>query len=100
MNLRSCALVFAIMMSTSTVASAEISDPDTAFCERFSDVKRLISGLNNHDKATVGSLFDSGACAVVKPSLQLKVLQTKGDFLRVKRVGMSQSLWTHRMFVR
>jgi hypothetical protein len=100
MHLRILIAIFAMLVATTTVASAEMSDPDTAFCERYSDVKRLISALNNHDKATVGSLFDSGACAVVKPSLQLKVLQAKGDFLKVKRVGMSQSLWTHRMFVR
>lgn len=77
-----------------------ISEPDSIFCEDYSDLQALLGYMQQGDKLATAKLFESGACAVVKPSLDLHIEETKGSAVRIRRVGMTQTLWTLRKFLR
>ena len=61
-----------------------ISEPDTIFCQTYSDIQTLERYMLQGDQIAVAKLFDSGICAIVKPSLDLYVEETKGDKVRIR----------------
>ena len=77
-----------------------ISEPDTIFCQTYSDIQALERYTKQKDGVALAKLFDSGICAIVKPSLDLYIEEDKGDKVRIRRAGMTQTLWTFRKFLR
>lgn len=73
-----------------------VSEPDCIFCMNLSAIKKLKSFTAQGDKIATAKLFESGDCAIVKPRLNVFIVQEKGDIVRVRREGMTDSLWTFR----
>lgn len=72
------------------------SNPETVFCMDLSSIRKLQAFKDQRDKVATVRLFDNGDCAIVKPSLNLFIMQEKGNLVRVRREGQQQSLWTFR----
>jgi hypothetical protein len=72
------------------------SAPDAVFCMTLSDIYSLKMYLNEDDKIATAKLFDRGACAIIKPCLNLHVMEERGDIVHVRREGITQTLWTFR----
>lgn len=95
-------LFFLLTISIASAVDTKVytSEPDTIFCQTYSDIQALERYMQQGDKIAVAKLFDSGICAIVKPSLDLYIEETKGDKVRIRRTGMTQTLWTFRKFLR
>ena len=73
-----------------------LSEPNAVFCMSFSDITKLKTFTAQGDKYTTAKLFERGDCAIVKPPLAVFIVQDKGKLVRVRRAGMTESLWTFR----
>lgn len=73
-----------------------VSEPECIFCVNLSDINKLKQFMAQKDKVATAKLFDDGDCAIVKPRLNVFIVQEKGDVVRVRREGMKDSLWTFR----
>jgi hypothetical protein len=95
-------LFFIITIPTAFAVDTTLytSEPDSIFCQTYSDIQALERYMQQGDKIAVAKLFDTGICAIVKPSLDLYIEETKGDKVRIRRRGMTQTLWTFRKFLR
>ena len=76
------------------------SEPGSIFCETLSDMETVIRYTEQGDKLALAKLFDSGNCAIVKPSLDLYIEEAKGPMAKIRRPGLTTPLWTHKMFLK
>ncbi len=72
------------------------SEPDAVFCMTFSDINNLKTYMKQGDKIATAKLFDKGDCAIVEPQLHIYIMEERGDVVRVRREGMTKTLWTFR----
>jgi hypothetical protein len=73
-----------------------VSEPEAIFCIDLRAINNLKTFMAQKDKNATAKLFDKEDCLIVKPSLNVFIVQEKGDFVRVRREGMTDSLWTFR----
>ena len=98
--IKSLLFVLLLMLAVTEVEAVDkkqyVSEPDTVFCMNLSAINNLKMYMAQGDKNATAKLFGTGDCAIVKPSLNVFIVQETGDIVRIRRQGMTESLWTFR----
>jgi hypothetical protein len=95
----SFAFLFTVLSVTQLAAVDKkqyVSEPEAIFCIDLQAINNLKTFMAQKDKNATAKLFDKGDCLIVKPSLNVFIVQEKGDLVRVRREGMTDFLWTFR----